>query len=385
MSVSEGSTAEHAGRISSKPKLGFVVSTLSTGGAERHAVTVRARLLQLGYPSYLLGVVKAERRALFESPGAAGAVELGAKRLLRSPSAWLGTLRAMRRLDADVVFLVNSQVAIMAAALRKLGLIRGRLVCVFHSTKLGADERSSWPAFRLATRWLDALVFVGEAQYRHWRQDPGLRGRLITISNGVDLRRFCPSQMDRGGQRRALGFGPEDYVVGINAALRPEKRHCDLVEALAGLRARGQAAKLLVIGDGPERKRLEAQVARLGLAGAVVFTGDQPDVRPFLAALDVGVLCSDFETFSLAALETLAMGVPLVSSRVGSLPDVIEPGRNGFLFEPRDVDQLTDRLSGLADPALRAKLAAEARASIGRYSEAAMIEQFEALVISLAA
>lgn len=371
-----------AGRGSSKPKLGFVVSALNTGGAERHAVTVRAHLLALGYPTYLLAIAQADRRALFESPGAAGVVELGARRILRNPSAWIRTAQAMRRLDADVVFVVNSPVAIMTAALRRLGLIRGKLVCVFHSTQLQANERASWLGFRLAARWLDALVFVSGTQRRSW-EARGLRSRAVVINNGVDLARFSPDRVDRAAQRRALGFGPEDYVIGINAALRSEKRHGDLIEALAGLRARGVAAKLLLIGDGPERPAIEAQVRRLGLSDAVVFAGDQRDVRPFLAASDVGVLCSAFETFSLAALETLAMGAPLVTSDVGSMREFVEPGRNGFLVEPGRVDQLVDRLARLADPRLRAQMAGEARGSVGQFSEGAMVQRFDALVSSL--
>jgi glycosyltransferase involved in cell wall biosynthesis len=115
----------------------------------------------------------------------------------------------------------------------------------------------------------------------------------------------------------------------------------------------------------------------------VVFAGDQRDVRPFLAAMDVGVLCSDFETFSLAVLETLAMGVPLVGSDVGSIRQVVEPGRNGFIFEPRRVDQLVDQLSRLADAGVRSSMAAEARASITRFSEETMVERFEELVLAL--
>lgn len=372
----------NAGRPSSKPRLGFVVSALNTGGAERHAVTVRAHLLQLGYPSYLLAIAAADRRALFDSPGAAGVVELGTGRLLRNPLAWIRAAQAMRRLGADVVFTVNSPVSIMTAALRKLGLVRGKVVCVFHSTKLQANERASWLGFRLAAQWLDALVFVSETQHRSW-QARGLRGRAVVINNGVDLDRFSRGGVDGASQRRSLGFGPDDYVVGINAALRSEKRHGDLIDALAALRAGGLAAKLLVIGDGPERPTAEAQVQRLGLADAVVFAGDQRDVRPFLAAIDVGVLCSEFETFSLAALETLAMGAPLVASDVGSMREIVQPGRNGFLFESGRVDQLVDRLARLADPQLRAQMAAEARASIRQFSEDAMVQQFHALISSL--
>jgi glycosyltransferase involved in cell wall biosynthesis len=290
----------------------------------------------------------------------------------------------MRRLDADVVFTVNSPVSLMTAMLRRLGLLRGKLVCVFHSTRLQPNERASWLGFRLAARWLDALVFVSETQRRSW-QERGLRCRAVVINNGVDLDRFSRSRVDGAFQRQALGFSPDDYVVGINAALRPEKRHGDLIDALAQLQARGVAAKLLVIGEGPERQAVEGQVQRLGLADAVVLVGDQRDVRPFLAAIDVGVLCSEFETFSLAALETLAMGAPLVSSDVGSMREIVQPGRNGFLFEPGRVDQLVDRLERLADPLFRSQIAAEARASISLFSEDAMVQQFDALISSLMA
>ena len=373
-----------AGPNPSKPRLGFVVSALNTGGAERHAVSLRAHLLQLGYPSYLLAIAEADRRALFESPGAVGVVDLGTRRLLRNPWAWIRTAQTMRRLDADVVFTVNSPVSLMTAMLRRLGLLRGKLVCVFHSTRLQPNERASWLGFRLAARWLDALVFVSETQRRSW-QERGLRCRAVVINNGVDLDRFSRSRVDGAFQRRALGFSPDDYVVGINAALRPEKRHGDLIDALAQLQARGVAAKLLVIGEGPERQAVEGQVQRLGLADAVVLVGDQRDVRPFLAAIDVGVLCSEFETFSLAALETLAMGAPLVSSDVGSMREIVQPGRNGFLFEPGRVDQLVDRLERLADPLFRSQIAAEARASISRFSDDAMVQQFDALISSLMA
>lgn len=345
-------------------------------------MTLRARLLQLGYPSYLLAVVAADQRALFDSPGAAGIVELGARRLLRSPRAWLRTARAMRQLDADVVFVVNSPVSILTATLRKLGFIRGKIVCVLHSTTLHFNERASWLGFRLVARWLAALVFVSEPQRKSW-QARGLRGRAVVINNGVDLDRFSRRRVDGAAERRALGFLSGDYVLGINAALRPEKRHGDLIEALAELRASGLPAKLLVIGDGPERPALEMQVQKLGLAAAVVFAGDQRDVRPFLAAIDVGVLCSEFETFSLAALETLAMGAPLVSSDVGSMRDIVRPGRNGFLFEPGRVDQLVNRLTRLADPTSRSQMAGEARGSISQFSEEAMVRRFDALISSL--
>src|SRR4029077_13405288 len=102
-----------------------------------------------------------------------------------------------------------------------------------------------------------------------------------------------------------------DYVIGICAALRPEKNHVQLVDAVAALRARGIPARALVIGDGPMRPAIEARARAAGVADEVRITGFQQDVRPYLAACDTAVLCSTtIETFSLAALEAMALGRP---------------------------------------------------------------------------
>jgi glycosyltransferase involved in cell wall biosynthesis len=134
------------------------------------------------------------------------------------------------------------------------------------------------------------------------------------------------------------------------------KAHGDLLAAIAKLRARGVAAKGLLIGDGPERPAIARASARLGLEGHVAITGVQEDVRSFVCACDVMTLVSHSETFSLAALESMALGKPLVMSAVGGAGEQVIHGEQGFLFPPGDIAALAARLAELTAAPLRSRL-----------------------------
>jgi glycosyltransferase involved in cell wall biosynthesis len=126
------------------------------------------------------------------------------------------------------------------------------------------------------------------------------------------------------------------------------------------------------------RPAVEARAQELGVAAETVITGLQQDVRPLLAAADVAALCSHSEAFSLAALEALALGRPVLHAAVGGAAEMIEPGRNGYLFAPGDTPALVEHLTQLADPALRRRMATAARATVElRFTERAMVERYE--------
>ena len=188
----------------------------------------------------------------------------------------------------------------------------------------------------------DCLVFVCEAQRRHWLR------RLVTgrsnrvIHNGVDPEHWrSPGTEARTRMRRVLGLADGDYAVGMCAVFRPEKNHLQLVEAIARLRARGLPARALLIGDGPMRPAIEARARDLGVAGDVLIAGFHQDVRPLLAAADVVALPStSVETFSLAALEAMALGRPVVLSDIGGAAEMVRPEENGFLFPAHDTPAL---------------------------------------------
>ena len=168
--------------------------------------------------------------------------------------------------------------------------------------------------------------------------------RLRVIVNGVPRTEALP----REAARAELGLAPEAWVIGIIANLREEKAHEVLLRAFARILGDGRAATLCIVGDGPRRDELQALAQTLGIDQRVVWAGNRVDARRLASAFDTAVICSSWEGLPLAALEVLAAGVPLVASRVGALPHVVEDGA-GVLFEPGDDEDLARRLAALID------------------------------------
>src|SRR5690606_9478499 len=136
--------------------------------------------------------------------------------------------------------------------------------------------------------------------------------------------------------------------VGSVGRLAPEKNQMPLIDAVADLRAKGADVHLMLVGDGPLRSALQRRVEQRGISGAVTFTGALSDVRAALKTFDVFVLPSLSETFSNAALEAMAMQVPVILTRTGGAAEMIEPGREGYIVDvadlPRQLPELLNQL-----------------------------------------
>jgi glycosyltransferase involved in cell wall biosynthesis len=203
------------------------------------------------------------------------------------------------------------------------------------------------------------------------------------IYNGVDTQHFQPAAWAAAGRARRAecGFTEADRVVGLCAVMRPEKAHGDLLHAMLEADRAGVHWKALLIGDGPLRPQIEADIRRLGLENRVFITGYLKDVRADLAACDVASLVSVTETFSIAVLEAMAMGRPMLMSDVGGAREQIEHGRTGWLFPAGDVDALARCLVEAADAECLARMGATARErAVSDYSIGTMIERYEALI-----
>jgi glycosyltransferase involved in cell wall biosynthesis len=153
------------------------------------------------------------------------------------------------------------------------------------------------------------------------------------------------------------------------------------MRAFGRLREHGVDAVLCLVGDGPDREKLEELAAELGLTRHTLFAGYQEDVGPFFSAFDVFVLPSANEGTPVTAIEALASGVPVVATRVGGVPDVVRDGEDGLLVEAGNVEQLATALRRLStDPELRARMGAAGReGTVDRYAVSRLIDDIDGL------
>src|SRR5437870_5162925 len=165
---------------------------------------------------------------------------------------------------------------------------------------------------------------------------------------------------------------------------RPVKRPVDCVEILARVLKKTKA-RLVMVGDGSERTNAMHRSRYLGVADNCVFVGKQPRIVDYLCASDVLLLPSEQESFGLAALEAMACEVPVIASRVGGVPEVVDDGETGFLSAVGDVDKMADdAVRLLTDNKLRREMGKRARASaISRYSTDLIIPQYIAFYESI--
>jgi glycosyltransferase involved in cell wall biosynthesis len=261
------------------------------------------------------------------------------------------------------------------------------LAITFHSTvPANAKEWLQMLYYRPLFWTADCVVFVCEAQRRYWLARKLWGRRNEVIHNGIDLEHWRPRGAEEAATLRCvLGLADGDFVVGMCAMLRPEKNHLQMIDAIAALRACGVPARALLIGEGATRAAIEARARLRGVAGEVLITGVQEDVRPLLAACDVAALCSTrVETFSIAALEAMALARPVVHADLGGAAEMITSGHNGFLFPVGDTPALVERLAALAEAQLRNRMGAAARESVAeRFAERAMVDRYEQTLLEL--
>jgi glycosyltransferase involved in cell wall biosynthesis len=233
------------------------------------------------------------------------------------------------------------------------------------------------------TRWLyrkatARVVTTGEALARQLVRDNGLDpSRVESIPTGIDASAYGAIAQDDA--RRALGLPLDLPLVGIVATLRSWKGHRHLIDALA--RVADRRTLLAIVGDGPQREALERHVVALGLAGRVRFAGQQRDVAPWLAALDVFALPSTAnEGVPQALLQAMFAGAPCVTTNVGAIPEIARDGATALVVPAGDPQALADAIDRLlADPTLRHRLAEAARAHVApRYGLSTMLDRMDA-------
>jgi sugar transferase (PEP-CTERM/EpsH1 system associated) len=240
--------------------------------------------------------------------------------------------------------------------------------------------------FRRAAYAMADQVFTNSRNLRdyHARQAWISPEQIRVIHNGVDTGRFEPQPDTRVRMRRELGLSADCFVVGSIGRLVPIKDHCTLLKAAAALAGRGVNVRLLLVGTGPQLGALQREADALAiLSGRVSFFGASDRIPELLNALDAFVLPSLGEGMSNTLLEAMACGLPVVATRVGGNPELIEEGSSGWLFSPRDVSGLADMLHRLScDSALCRQLGANARQrAVNQFSFQQMVSSYRNLYL----
>ncbi len=247
-----------------------------------------------------------------------------------------------------------------ALALAEGGSPRPYVIGTVHSSRVRSEEDKA--LLRWLTPSMDRLIAVSKAIVAKLEAEGRTAAPIELIYNGVDLKRYEYTE--------ACCTLPEEYgfpegapLVGVIARLEPEKGHATLIEAWPRVLKQVPEARLLIVGEGSQRATLEAQADALNLLGCgcspdhsvgtkharpdakILFTGLRDDVPAVTAALDVSVLPSYREAQGLAILEAMALRRPVVATRVGGVPEMIDHGRTGLLVPSRDPAALADAIA----------------------------------------
>jgi len=361
-------------------RLMFVLTSMPVGGAEMLLVELVRRLDRTRFSPELCCL------KYFDPLGEVLAGEIPAfTGLLRHKYDWgvlprLMRLLRQRRIDAVVTIGPGDKMfwGRLAAYLAGVPVICAAL----HST--GFPDRVQWLNRRLAPI-TDAFIAVAGPHGRYLAEHEGCPAHKVhVIPNGVDVEKFHPRWPARPVQEE-LRLAPGAPVVGIIAALRPEKNHELFLQAAALVRQKLPETRFLVVGDGPQRARLESLARELGVAEVTHFLGMRRDVAEVLSVIDVLVLTSHMEANPVSILEAMAAEKPVVATRVGSVSETILDRQTGYLAAPGAAQEIADRVGELLTDRQRA--AAMGRAGrervIAHYSIDRMVQGYQDLIAGI--
>jgi glycosyltransferase involved in cell wall biosynthesis len=248
-------------------------------------------------------------------------------------------------------------------------------------------SRTHHLANRLLLRRRDRVAGVGREVRRGLIDKEGFPARRVeVIYNGIDLSPYEDRGPDRDMVLRELGVVPGDLLVAQVARLVTIKDHATAIRTIEQLTRSRRDVCLVLVGDGPEAGLIEAMIRERGLAGRVRMLGRRLDVPRLLRAADLALLTSVSEGIPLSLIEAMAAGLPVVATRVGGVPEVVEEGRTGLLAPAGDHEALAGLLLRLAgDPDLRARMGRAGRERARElFSEDRMVAEYEQIYRELA-
>jgi L-malate glycosyltransferase len=306
---------------------------LADRGHEVHFIAYQQPIrLNPGHPRIMFHEVTVSQYPLFEYPPYDLAL---ATRMAEVAEIYnLDILHVHYAIPHSVSALLARQMLAAAPKPRKLPF-----VTTLHGTDItivGAD-RSYLPVTRYAIEQSDGVTAISKYLKKVTLQEFEVRNHVEVIYNFVNCDLYCrdPKAVEHRGE-----FADKDERILVHVSnFRPVKRLCDVIEIFDRVQKQ-MPARLMLMGDGPERSRAEWLVNQKGIRDKVEFLGKYDRVYEKLAIADLMLVPSELESFGLAALEAMACEVPSIATAVGGVPEVIEHGKNGFLAQVGDVETM---------------------------------------------
>jgi glycosyltransferase involved in cell wall biosynthesis len=355
--------------------IAFLLTSFDVGGTERQMLELIRRLDRAEFEPHIACFHRRGALASLVSDDVASIATFpidGFSRLA-TVRQWLAFARWCRRIEARIVHTCELYANIFGLPAAALA---GVDVRIGNRRELATPDktRGQLACQRLAYATAHAVVANSAAAAAQLRREGVPARKIRTISNGVDCERFLPVRAADRPIRR----------VATVANLRPEKGYDTLIAAAALVVAARPDTEFLFVGGGPLDASLRREVASRGLGSQVQFLGERSDVAGLLASSDLFVLPSRSEACPNAVLEAMAVGLPLVASRVGGVPELVESGVNGLLVEPDRPDALASAMLDLMRrPQFASALGVAARQrAVQQFSFDRMVAGFEHLYLT---
>jgi glycosyltransferase involved in cell wall biosynthesis len=353
-------------------KMFILVSSLVTGGAE---VVVRTITNGLSASSrFDIHIL------CLHQPGMIGNelidsgfnVKWGISLSRYDPGTFFRLLSIFRKNKDSILFLLDHHNSIFWGALAAKAAGLKNIILSLHSTRLWTNAHNFNFTDRLVLPTFSKIVALSETHARYLVEEEGVSDKQLTIiNNGVDVDRFYPvgSEEQKRKNKRKFLIKENNITVTIVASLRPEKNHGMFLDAALLVARKRKDITFLIVGEGEEKSRLQAIAHKMLLEERVIFLGNRTDIPEVLSATDIAVLCSFIEIFPVTVLEAMAAGLPVISTNVGSLSEIIRNGEEGILIPSEDTASLAKEIEGLADNR-------EIRLGMGERARKRVLEKF---------
>ena len=349
--------------MSGKPiRVALVVSHLKGGGKEQVVVSLADFLAERGFCPVTICLTTS-------GPLGDRIRRRGLKVIVmnKPPGKDLGLpfrlAKILKREGVDIVHSNNWGTMVECAVAAKLAGIQS-VVHTQHGMDYGLNASRSQPrdhlwtlVKRLVSRWFTRIVAVShevlEMVVKEWHVPSE---RVTVIHNGISLNSKAVGHEERTEMRRRLGLSKTNFVIGSVGFFRPVKDFPALVEAMAIVVRHAPQARLVLLGEGPSRRDIETAINRLDLQPFIHLLGWRQDVDNLLPLMDLFVLCSRSEGISLSILEAMAAGLPVVATRVGGNPAIIQEMETGILVPPRSPTETARVILSLVGDPFRASV-----------------------------